>query len=250
MRRVLAILSVGAVALAGCGDDGSASTGAGSIRVFAAASLTDAFADVAAAFETANPGSSVALAFAGSSSLREQVLAGAPADVFASASESDMDRVVDAGEVETAEVFATNRLQIVVPAGNPAAISGLDDLADGDLLVGLCAEEVPCGDVSRRVLEAAGVTPSPDTEEPDARALLTKVAAGELDVGLVYVTDVASAGDRVEGIDVPADIDVVATYAIGALAGAGNPGLASAFVEFVRGDDGQAILADHGFGGP
>lgn len=244
MRSFLSTLLVGAVALAGCGDDDT-----GSIRVFAAASLTDAFAEVAEAFEAANPGASVELAFAGSSSLREQILDGAPADVFASASESDMDQLVAAGEVDAPEVFATNRLQIVVPAGNPAGVTGLDDLADRRLLVGLCAVAVPCGELARRALAAAGVSPSPDTDEPDARALLTKVAAGELDVGLVYVTDVRSAGDRVDGIGIPGGLGATA-YPIGAVTGAGNPGLASAFVDFVLSDDGQAILAGHGFGRP
>ena len=260
VRRFLAILSVvvAATALAACGDDdGTSSTGPagvgaleGSITVFAAASLTDAFTEVARAFEDANPGVSVELGFGGSSSLREQILGGAPADVFASANGSNMDQVVEAGEVGSSTAFVTNRLQIAVPAGNPAAITGLEDLGDEALLIGLCAAEVPCGDLARRVLDRAGVTPAPDTDELDVRALLTKIGAGELDAGLVYVTDVVAGGDRVEGIDIPDELDVVASYPIGTLTSSANPDVASAFVEFVLGEQGQAILASYGFGPP
>lgn len=256
MRRLLAIVVTAAAAtttIAGCGDDRSAPDTTGpedSIRVFAAASLTDAFTDVAAAFEDAHPGTSVELSFSGSSSLREQVLGGAPVDVFASANQSTMDQLIDASEVESSERFATNHLQIVVPAGNPAGVTGLADFARSDLLIGLCAEQVPCGELARQALEAADVTPSPDTDEPDVRSLLTKVEAGELDAGLVYVTDVVSAGDRVEGIDIPVEVDAVATYPIARIASSGNPTVAEAFIEFVLGDDGQAILRDLGFGRP
>lgn len=259
MRRFLAVLSVAVAAglLAGCGGEGSgddavAGAGAdvaGTVTVFAAASLTDAFTEVARAFEVANRGVSVELSFAGSSSLREQIREGAPADVFASANESNMAEVIASGEIASSQIFATNRLQIVVPAGNPAGITGLDDFAVDDLLIGLCAEEVPCGEFGRRVLDAAGVVPAPDTNEADVRSLLTKVEAGELDAGLVYVTDVVSGRD-VEGIDVPVEIDVVARYPIGTVTSSGNPAAAAAFVEFVLGDEGRSILDAFGFGRP
>lgn len=253
MRR-LAILTAGmtaALALAACGDDATSDPASGgSITVFAAASLSDAFTEVADRFEEANEDVSVELSFAGSSSLREQILGGAPADVFASADEADMDRLVEAGEVEPPEVFATNRLQIVVPAGNPAGVEGLDDFADPDLLIGLCAEEVPCGHLGREALGQAGVTPAPDTDEPDVRALLTKVEAGELDAGLVYVTDVVAAGDAVEGVDLPAEVDVVASYPIAATTRSEHPDAARRFIEFVLGAEGQAILERSGFERP
>lgn len=250
MRRFLAVISLVAVlpAVVSCGDDDT--PGGSTVTVFAAASLTDAFVEIADAYEAANPGVSVELNFGGSSSLREQILQGAPADVFASANESNVDELVDAGELDPANIFATNRLQIVVPAGNPAGITGLDDFADDDLLIGLCAEEVPCGDFGRQALDAAGVTPSQDTDEPDVRALLTKVEAGELDAGLVYVTDVISAGDGVEGIDLPPEVDVVATYPIGVVTSADDREDASAFLEFVLGDEARSILGEHGFGPP
>jgi molybdate transport system substrate-binding protein len=254
---------------AGCGDDanggavgegsgGAVSPGtagepdlAGSVTVFAAASLTDAFGEIADEFEAANPGVNVEPSFGASSALREQILAGAPADVFASANLSNMDRVVEAdaaaGDPRT---FATNRLEIVVPAGNPADVTGLAAFGDDDLLVGLCAAEAPCGELARKALANAGVTPRLDTEEPDVRSLLTKVEAGELDAGLVYATDVLAAGDAVEGIAIPAADNVVAEYPIATLAEAGGAEVADAFVTYVLSGAGQDILASYGFDSP
>ncbi len=223
----------------------------GEVLVSAAASLTDAFAEIEVAFEAAHPGVKVLLNLGGSSSLRAQILEGAPVDVFASANASNMDRVVEAGRVSgEPRVFARNLLQIAVPAGNPAGVHGLDDFADEALRLGLCAEEVPCGEFARRALERAGVVPAPDTNEPDVRALLTKVELGELDAGITYVTDVASTHGAVEGIVIPEDQNVVAVYPIAVLAGAPNPDAAEAFVRFVLSYDGRAILAKHGFAAP
>ena len=254
---------------AGCGDDGGGSaagegsggavsprtTGepdlSGSITVFAAASLTDAFGEIADEFEAANPGVSVESNFGASSALREQILAGAPADVFASANLSNMDQVVEADAAAgDARTFATNRLEIVVPAGNPADVTGLAAFGDDDLLVGLCAAEVPCGDLGREALANAGVTPAVDTEEPDVRSLLTKVEAGELDAGIVYATDVLAAGDAVEGIEIPAADNVVAEYPIATLVEASGAEVADAFVTYVLSDAGQDILASYGFDSP
>jgi molybdate transport system substrate-binding protein len=231
--------------------DASASGLDGELLVSAAASLTDALADVAAAFEAANPGVDVVLNFAASSALREQILEGAPADVFASANMSNMNKVVDAGEVVgDPQVFVRNLLQIAVPPGNPAGVTGLEDFGRDELLIGLCAEGVPCGDFARQALAKAGVTPAIDTNEPDVRALLTKIEAGELDAGITYVTDVASTGGKVDGIDIPADLNVTAEYPIAALTGAPNPDAASAFVAFVLSEEGQAILGEYGFASP
>jgi len=241
---------------AGCGEgDGPGTTGSGevsgTILVFAAASLTDAFAEVEAAFERANPGVDVQVSFAGSSTLREQILEGAPADVVASANEATMTQLVDAGEVSgTPEVFVTNSLKIAVPVDNPAGVTGLDDFADPDKLIGLCVEEVPCGEFARQALRTAGITPSIDTEEPDVRALLAKVGEGDLDAGIVYVTDVKAAGDHVTGIDLPKDANVEARYPIANLSGSPNPGGAAAFTAFVLSDEGRGILTGFGFATP
>jgi molybdate transport system substrate-binding protein len=186
--------------------------------------------------------------FAASSALATQIQEGAPADVFASADENNMQKVVDSGDVtDSPELFVTNILEIAVPAGNPGEVDGLDDFANPDLLIGLCAEEVPCGRFGRQALENAGVTPAIDTNEPDVRSLLTKVEAGELDAGIVYQTDVQSAGDAVEGIEIPPDDNVVATYPIAPIAAAANAAVAEAFIAFVLSSDGQEILASYGF---
>ena len=245
--KVMAVLCAATLVFAACGDDEGDAAETGSITVFAAASLTETFAAVGEAFQAANPGVTVEFNFAGSSALREQILAGAPADVFASANTSNMDQVVEGGAASDPAPFVENQLQIAVPAGNPAGVTGLADFANGDLLIGLCAEEVPCGQFGREALANAGITPAIDTNEPDVRSLLTKVESGDLDAGIVYRTDVLSAGDAVEGIDIPADQNVIATYPIAALTEAANPEVAAAFVAFVLSPEGQAILADYGF---
>lgn len=223
----------------------------GELLVSAAASLTDAFGQAETVFESAHPDLDVVLNLGPSSGLREQILEGAPADVFASANVANMERVFEAGAVSGRwHIFATNRLRIAVPAGNPAGITGLADFGRDELFIGLCAEGVPCGDFGREALANAGVTPAVDTDEPDVRALLTKVEAGELDAAITYVTDVASAAGAVEGIDIPDAVNVVAEYPIAALAGAPNPVAAEAFVRFVLSGDGRAILGEHGFSAP
>jgi molybdate transport system substrate-binding protein len=223
----------------------------GTVLVFAAASLSDAFAELEQAFETAHPGADLQLYLAGSSALREQILEGAPADVYASANEANMAVIEGAGLLQgEPQIFVQNLLQIAVPAANPGQVSGLADFANDDLLIGLCAEGVPCGDFARQALANAGVEPSLDTNEPDVRDLLTKIAAGELDAGIVYVTDVIAAGDQVTGIDLPPEINVEASYTLAALAGAPNPLGAAAFVELVLSAGGQSTLATFGFTAP
>ena len=241
---VLATLGLFASACSGASADTT-------LTVFAAASLTDAFTALAAAYEAAHPGTAVTLNFAASSALREQILAGAPADVFASASTGDVDRLAAAGALAgEATTFARNRMTIAVPPGNPAAVTGPADFADPDLLIGLCAEEVPCGGYARRALEAAGVVASLDSNEPDVRSLLTKIEAGELDAGIVYVTDVVSAGGAVETVPLPQAAAVEATYPIAVLAAAPHPGAAADFTAFVLSPPGLAVLAAQGFLAP
>jgi molybdate transport system substrate-binding protein len=220
------------------------------VLVFAASSLTDAFEEIATMFEAANPGSEVQLNLAGSSSLRQQILEGAPADVFVAANTSNMDQVIEAGEVSSYATLASNLLQIAVPAGNPAGVTGLADFAREELLIGLCADGVPCGDFGRQALANAGVVAAVDTNEPDVRALVVKIETGELDAGIVYVTDVLAAGAGIEGVDIPTDLNVVATYPVAVLVDAPNRDGADVFVTFALSDQARAILARYGFSLP
>ena len=223
----------------------------GTVTVFAAASLTETFDALKLAFESANPGTEVVYNYGGSSALAEQIVQGAPVDVFAAASTATMTTVTDASLTAADPVnFATNTLEIAVPVGNPGKVTGLDDFADKDLAIAVCAEEVPCGAASAKIFEVTDVTPSVDTYEQDVKAVLTKVELGEADAGLVYVTDVKAAGDKIEGVEFPEAADAVNDYPIAALSGSTNPDAAAAFVAFVLSPEGQSALSDAGFGTP
>jgi len=242
--------------LAGCGSDDGGDAGgngaggglSGTLTVFAAASLTDVFTDLGDQLEADNPDLDVQFNFAGSSALATQITQGAPADVFASANTSQMAVVTDAGLADgEPEVFTSNVLEIAVPEGNPAGVTGLADFGRDELTLAVCAPEVPCGAAAEDVFAAAGITAVPDTQEEDVRAALTKVELGEVDAALVYATDVAAAGDSVEGIEFPEAEDAVNTYPVCVLTDAPNAEAAQAFVDLVLSDEGQAELADAGF---
>lgn len=233
----------------------------GELDVFAAASLTDVFEELAEEFEDQHPEVDVVLNFAGSSELAVQINSGAPADVFASADTVTMEQVVDdlglapdraAGHPEDGALFATNTLRIVVPPGNPADVETFDDLSGEDVDAAFCAEEVPCGAATTAAMEESGTDITPVTYEEDVRAVLTKIELGEVDAGLVYTTDAVSAGDRVEGIDFPeAEAEeAVNDYPIGVLSGAQEPEAAQAWVDLVLSETGAATLDEAGFGTP
>ena len=250
-RLPLLAAAVLAGALAGCGADSSAEDreqGAGTITVFAAASLTEAFTEIARDLEADEPGTTVVLSFGASSALAQQIVNGAPADVFAAASPTTMATVVDAGDAERPEVFARNTLQIAVPAAAPDV--SLEDFADPDRTFALCAPEVPCGAAAAKLFATAGVTPRPDTLEQDVKAALSKVRLGEVDAALVYRTDVLSAGDEVRGIDVPEAATAVNDYPVARLTGGPNAEGAALFVDRVLSEQGQQVLADAGFDRP
>lgn len=262
-RTAAAAALAAALALAGCGgssggDDGSASTpsgsgddASGSIVVLAASSLTESFTALGKAFEVAHPGSKVTFSFAASSELASQIAGGAPADVFASASPATMQQVTDEGDV-TGEpaVFARNTLEIAVPAGNPAKVTGLTDFAKKPLTIALCAPEVPCGAAATTVFDLAKITPAPDTLEADVKATLAKVTLGEVDAALVYKTDVLAAGDKVEGIDFPEAAQAINDYPIAVLKDSKDAATARAFVALVRSADGVSALTAAGFDVP
>ncbi len=225
------------------GDDGSGSNEPQTVTVFAAASLTDAFEEIAGAFVEDND-VDVEFNFLASSDLAAQIIEGAPADVFASADEANMTRLTDEGLAEDPGAFAVNRLAIAVPSGNPEGISSLGDLEDPELVVVLCNEACPAGRYALEIFEAASLTVEADSLEADVRGVLTRVGLGEADAGLVYVTDIA-ADPAVEMVAIPDEDNVVATYPIAALAGA--PPKAAEFVDFVRSEPGRRILSEFGF---
>ncbi|WP_457946746.1 molybdate ABC transporter substrate-binding protein [Pseudarthrobacter sp. alpha12b] len=239
---------------AGTGSGGATATGsgtkpAGAITVFAAASLEQAFTELARTFEAENPGTSVTLSFAGSSDLASQIDQGAPADVFASADTANMKKVQDAGLADgTPKDFATNTLAIAVPPGNPAGVAALKDLARPGIKLVTCASQVPCGAATARVAAAAGLTLSPVSEENAVTDVLGKVTSGEADAGLVYGTDIKAAGTRVAGIQFPESGSAVNTYPIAGVAGGRNKATAQAFLDLVTGPEGQKVLAVAGFG--
>ena len=254
-KHFLATVAVGILlATAGCSASSTAPAPSvtptkdslsGSVTVFAAASLTKTFGELAAKFEAAHPGVTVTTSFAGSADLVAQITAGAPADVFASADEKNMAKVAD--PAPEPQIFAGNTLVIAVPTGNPGKVQSIADLARVTTV--LCAAEVPCGAASQTLLSNAGVTVTPASAEQNVTAVLTKVAAGEADAGLVYATDVVGREDVASIVPEGADA-VVNRYPIAALADAPNPAAAAAFVDFVLSADGQKILADAGFRAP
>ena len=262
LRTSLVVAAV-ALLLTGCTSGADQSPGAssepaasvepeltGDLTVYAAASLKAAFDELATQFEQRHPSVDVQpITYDGSSTLATQIIEGAPVDVFASADEKNMQKVVDEGLASGPQLFATNTLVLVVPAGNPGGVHGLDDLGNADLTVVLCAAEVPCGAASATLLSDAGVTASVDSYEQNVTAVLTKVGAGEADAGLVYVTDAATTDD-VDAIEVDGADEVVNRYPIVALAAAASPEAADAFVAFVLGDEGQEVLASLDFGAP
>jgi molybdate transport system substrate-binding protein len=238
------------MAIAGCGGDDEDGDGAGlsgTVTVLAAASLTEAFEQLGDDFEAEHPAVDLEFSFAASSELVVQIQQGAPADVFASADESNMEKVVDSGDVTARPaIFTRNRLAIAVEEGNPRDIRGLEDLDEPGLVVVLCAQQVPCGKFADEALGNAGVSLTPASRVENVKAALTPVALGEADAAIVYVTDVQASTD-VEGVEIPDDQNVIAAYPIAPLADAGNNEGARALVRFVRAPESRRVLRDFGF---
>ena len=268
-RRRVRLATAGAVlgavllAVAGCassspsggpGTDtgtGTPARASGTITVFAAASLTKTFTELGKDFEKANPGSTVTFSFGGSSDLVSQLSAGAPADVFASADEANMKKAVTAKVVDGDPVdFATNVLAIAVPPGNPAHIASFADLARAGVKAVVCAPQVPCGAATAKVEASTGVALKPVSQESSVTDVLGKVIAGEADAGIVYATDVKGAGSKVGSVPFPEAKDVVNTYPIAAVGQGANAAGGRAFLAYVTGPEGRAVLTAAGFGAP
>lgn len=249
MKRLTALLFAAAMLAAGCSSDQS---GPGEhLVVFAAASLKQTFTQIGEQFKTDNPGATVEFSFAGSSDLVTQLTQGAKADVFASADTKNMDKAAQAGLLAGNPVnFATNTLTIAVASGNPKGIRTFRDLARPGLAVVVCAPQVPCGAATRKIEDATKVTLAPVSEESAVTDVLGKVSTGQADAGLVYVTDVAGSGGKVDGIAFPESARAVNTYPIATLKGAADPDLAQKFVELVTGPAGQKVLGQAGFAKP
>lgn len=264
IRAAVAATALAVMGIAGCGSGtgsqhpgshpagGSSTPSAvsGTVTVFAAASLTAAFTTLAHQFEAAHPGSSVRLNFDASSTLAQQINQGAPADVFASASPKNMDQVVSAGGASRSQKFVKNVMEIAVPPSNPAHVTGVAELARNGVKVALCQPQVPCGAVAATVFKNAKITVKPVTLEQNVTATLTKVELNEVDAGVVYVTDVRTAGSKVRGIPIPADINAATEYPIAALSKAPNTAGAKAFVAYVLSPAGQRVLSADGFEKP
>ena len=274
MRRtattVLAAAGLAAFALAGCssGSSSSAASGSspspggpatsasppaslsGSITVFAAASLKEAFTTIGQMFEAAHPGVKVTFSFGASSTLATQITNGAPADVFASASPKNMRQVVTAGDAANPVNFVKNVMEVAVPPSNPGHVTSVNDLARSSVKVALCQPQVPCGATAAKVFTNAKITVRPVTLQPDVKSVLTQVELGNVDAGVVYVTDVHAAGAKVKGIVIPDSVEASTEYPIAPLSKSGNSAFAQAFVAYVLSPAGQTVLSAAEFSKP
>lgn len=253
MKRISSLILISLI-LSACGASDTPHT----LTVYAAASLTDAFAEIARAFEAETPGVTVILNFGGSQNLRTQIEQGAPADVFASANLKEMDALVaqDFVAAEAPQMFLTNRLVVILPKDNPAGIKSLEDLGDPGLKLVLAAEEVPAGRYARQILGSLNALYGADyadrvlanlvSNEDNIRQAVTKVQLGEADASIVYLSDAVAAPELLR-ITIPAEVNVIAEYPIAPLVESANPELAETFIAYVLSPAGQASLEKWGF---
>ena len=269
MRRLaFVVVALAATAVAGCSSSSSSSTAAapssssapaassssaaatGALTVFAAASLQGTFTQLGKQFEAAHPGDTVKFSFGASSALATQINSGAPADVFASASTKNMEQVVTPGNASSPQNFAKNVMEVAVPPSNPAKVTSVNDLAKSSVKVALCQPQVPCGVVAAEVFKNASITVKPVTLQPDVKSVLTQVELGNVDAGMVYVTDVQAAGSKVKGVPISASDNASTLYPIAALTHSKSPSIAQAFVAYVLSPPGEQVLKAAGFEQP
>jgi molybdate transport system substrate-binding protein len=253
MRRFAVILAaLVAVAAAGCSSSSttsspSSSSSTGTITVFAAASLMQTFTQLGKQFEAAHKGDTVKFSFGPSSGLATEITSGAPADVFASASPATMEVVTKAGDAASPQTFAKNSMEVAVPPSNPANVTSVTDLAKSSVKVALCQPQVPCGAVAAQVFKNAGITVKPVTLEADVDSVVTQVETGNVDAGMVYVTNVLSAGSKMKGITIPASDNASTLYPIATISSSKHKSVAQAFVDYVLSPAGQQVLTAAGF---
>ena len=241
---------VGLLATSGCSsNDGGADSGrTKTLTVFAASSLTKVFDSLARTYESEHPDVKVRISYGGSSALARQILAGAPADVFAAASRTTMAPIVAAGRsVGTVPVFASNKMIVVTPPGTTAVMQ-LKDLSRPSLIVVVCASEVPCGAAANSVFAKSGITPVLSSREPDVAGVLAKVESGDADAGVVYITDSLGAKERVRSIAIPDGQNQSTQYPIAKLSGGQQDAAAQDWIDLVTGRAGQELLKAAGFG--
>jgi len=260
-RHLTVVAALAALALTACGSSASSTatssavsppsdTAAGSITVFAASSLKEAFTQIGKDYEAAHPGAKVTFNFGASSTLATQITQKAPADVFASASQKTMDTVTAAGAATGDKVFAVNTMEIATPPSPTTAVTSLADLAKPGVKVVICQKDVPCGAAAAKLFTQNNLTVTPVSEEVDVKAVLSKVVLGEADAGIVYVTDVLAAGSKVVGVQIPAAQNVTTKYPIAPITGSANAATAQAFVDYVLSPAGQQVLTAAGFASP
>ena len=248
IRRIFVALAALAVLIAAAQPVAAAPRPSGEITVFAASSLTESFDAIAKQFEKKYPDVTVKFDYDASSNLATQINQGAPADVFASADQDNLQKTIDSGAVTPPPiVFTKNRLEIAVEKGNPKKIKGLADLQRAGLVVVLCANQVPCGKYAAESLGKAGVSVSPASKEENAKATLSKVSIGEADASIVYVTDVKASKGTASGVKVADQQNVIATYPMAVVKESKNATAAKAWVQFVKSNDGQRTLRKFGF---
>jgi molybdate transport system substrate-binding protein len=266
MKRIFVLTLLLALFLTACGTSAApapaptATSAPRTLTVFAAASLTQAFGEMGKTFEAANPGVTVTFNFAGSQTLQTQIQQGAPADIFASASGTNMDALVTGGFVDKAspQVFLSNKLVVILPPSNPGDVQSLQDLAKPGLKVVLGDTTVPAGKYARQILDNMSKDPTYGTDfgakvlanvasnETDVKQVVAKVQLGEADAGIVYVSD-AIAASTLRTIEIPDTLNVVAKYPIAPLIKSANADLAAQFITYVLSADGQATLKKWGF---
>jgi molybdate transport system substrate-binding protein len=260
--KALGTLFIVAVLLAACQTTAAPATTTSAtqtLTVDAAASLTASFSDIGEQFEAANPGTRVALNFAGSQQLRTQIEQGARVDVFASADTKNMNPLKSQGLVSDPQIFTRNRLIVIMPKSNPANVKTLKDLAKPGLKLDIADASVPVGNYTLQALDKLSADPAYGagfktqvlshvvSKETDVKQVVSKVLLGEADAGVVYTTDAQAALDKLTTIDIPDQFNIIAVYPIAVVKSSANPTLAYKFVDYVLSADGQAILEKYGF---
>lgn len=254
----LLCLTVGLLGCSGGGEGGQQESAGSTLTVLAASSLTDAFGELERAFEEQNPDTDVVTSFASSSELLAQIEQGASADVFASADEEKMDTAVEENLVSEPRTFVRNRPAVIVPRDNPAGIRELRELANPGTSLVLAQDGVPIAEYAKEVLASADaeygenfeqrVLDNIVSQEANVKASVNRVALGEADATFVYVTDVTpDIQDQVQVIEIPENLNVIATYPIATVGESKNADLSQEWIDLLLSDEGQKVLEKYGF---